>query len=170
MVGRSRNRFAIVKVLVAAVCVVTACGPTQAVELPAAPTAPSAQTAGHVSAPSATPVGVAAQRDPDVPALPFPDNLDPLQCGIPEVWNSDKPAWLNGSYQGKLVQPTVFLYDSHARNHITGAAPSGTEVRIELSQANPVLNFYMVRTVGLNPPQQGWVPAPFVQFEPVQQP
>jgi hypothetical protein len=120
--------------------------------------------------PTAVPALVAAQRDPAVPALPFSDNPDPLECGIPEVWNSDKPAWLNGSYQGKLVQPTVFLYDSHARNRITGAAPSGSEVRIKLSQANPVLNFYMVRTAGLDPPQEGWVPAPFVQFAPVQQP
>jgi hypothetical protein len=170
MIGRSRNRFASAQVLVAAVCVVTACGPLPTAGPPAAPTTVAAPTAGRSSAATVAPAAVAEQRDPNVPALPFPDNPDPLQCGIPEVWNSDKPAWLNGSYQGKLIEPTVFLYDSHARNHITGAAPSGTEVRIKLSQANPILNFYMVRTVGLNPPQEGWVPAPFVQFAPVQRP
>jgi hypothetical protein len=170
MMGRTSNQFVIATVLVAAVWVVTACGPLPTAGPSATSTAASAQTAQHSSATTVAPAAVAEQRDPDVLALPFPDKPDPLQCGIPEVWNSDQPAWLNGSYQGRLIEPTVFLYESHVRTHITGRAPSGREVRIKLSQANPVLNFYMIRTVGLNPPQEGWVPAPFVQFEPVRQP
>lgn len=118
------NQFVIATVLVATVWVVTACGPTPTAVPSATPTAASAQTTGHSSVATVAPAAVAEQRDPNVPALPFPDNPDPLQCGIPEVWNSDTPAWLTGSYQGRLIEPTVFLYDSHARNHITGMGPT----------------------------------------------
>lgn len=62
------------------------------------------------------------QRDPDVPVLPFPDNPDSSQCGIPEVWREERAAWLTGYYDGELIQPEVFLYNSHSRLHITGQA------------------------------------------------
>ncbi|HEU4742920.1 MAG TPA: hypothetical protein VFS50_15105 [Meiothermus sp.] len=58
-----------------------------------------------------------------------------------------------------------FLYDSHARNRVVGQAKSGTQVCIILFQANPKLNYYFVRTVGLEPVQEGWVPAPFVRLK-----
>ena len=106
------------------------------------------------------------ERDPDVPDLPFPDNPDPSQCGIPTQWGTDESAWVSGYFQGELVQPTVFLYDSHLRLSIAGAIPSGTEVKIILYQQNPSLDFYMVKTVDFDPPQEGWIPAPFVYFEP----
>lgn len=102
-----------------------------------------------------------------VPELPFGDNPDPTQCGIPIQWGKNNQAWLNGFYEGKLIQPTVFLYDSHLRNSVTGSALSGTEVEILLYQQNPVLDFYLVQTVNIDPPQEGWVPSPFLQFEPV---
>jgi hypothetical protein len=72
------------------------------------------------------------KRDPDVPELPFPDNPDPTQCGIPVRWGKDDPAWLTGYYEGEMVQPAVFFYDSHLRYSVVGTAPSGTEVRIVL--------------------------------------
>jgi hypothetical protein len=105
-------------------------------------------------------------RDPDVPDLPFPDNPDPTQCGIPIRWGKEEPAWLHGQYQGELVQPTVQLYDSHLRRTIVGAAPCGTNVRIKLYQQNPVLDFYLVETIELDTSQEGWVPGPFLEFEP----
>ena len=105
------------------------------------------------------------ERDPDVPALPFPDNLDPSQCGIPVSWGTDEPAWVTGYYQGELVQSDVFLYDSHLRLSISGVFPSGAEVRIVLYQKNPTLDYYFVQTVDLYPPQEGWVPAPFLSFD-----
>jgi hypothetical protein len=111
---------------------------------------------------SATPAG---QRDPDVPALPFPDNPDPNQCGIPMPWGN-YGGWLSGEYHGQLVQPTVLLYDSHARLHVTGAVPTGTEVQVELYQPNPVLDFYYVRADLPSGQEKGWVPAPFLQFTP----
>jgi len=104
------------------------------------------------------------ERDPNVPDLPFPDNSDPSQCGIPTTWGTDESARVSGYYQGKLVQPTVFLYDSHLRLNIAGAIPSGTEVKIILYQQNPTLDYYMVKTIDFNPPQEGWVPAPFLSF------
>ncbi len=99
------------------------------------------------------------------PDLPFPGNPDPDACGIPQRWGSDVPAQLTGFYRGKLAQPTVFLYDSHARRAVTGQAESGTKVRVLLFQSNPTLNFYLVKTLGTNP-QEGWVPAPFLKLEP----
>ncbi len=105
------------------------------------------------------------ERDPDVPALPFPDNPDPNACGIPTPYGGSI-AWVNGVYQGQIVEPTVSLYDSHERMHITGAVPSGTEVQVELYQANPVLDFYFIRAETPAGPQKGWVPAPFLQFNP----
>lgn len=105
------------------------------------------------------------ERDADVPELPFPDNADPTVCGIPVPFGSDNRAWLTGTYQGELIQPTVLLYDSHARRSITGRAPSGAEVEVVLSQTNPTLNYYLVRTAG-DEVQEGWIPAPFLSFEP----
>lgn len=106
------------------------------------------------------------ERSASVPDLPFPDNPDPDACGIPQPAGGES-AWLNGRYEGKLVQPVVFLYDSHIRREVTGQAPTGTKVKVILFQDNPTLNFYFVRTEGEDP-QEGWVPAPFLHFEPLQ--
>lgn len=108
---------------------------------------------------------VDAQRSPDVPPLPFADNPDPLQCGIPITWTDDSPAWLSGIYEGELVQPTVYLYDSHLRLNITAQALHGSEVDVLLFQQNPVTNYYLVKIVGAEAPNEGWVPAPFLSFE-----
>jgi hypothetical protein len=124
---------------------------------------------GTTSVPFETAVSEAptnsVERDPDVPQLPFPDNPDPNACGIPTSYGGST-AWVNGVYRGQVVEPTVSLYDSHERIHITGAVPSGTEVQVELYQANPVLDFYFVRAETPTGPQKGWVPAPFLQFSP----
>jgi len=97
-------------------------------------------------------------------ALPFPDNPDPTQCGIPVAWSGTDPAWISGIWQGELIAPVVDLYDSHLRRAVTGQLPHGSRVEIELSQANPVLDYYRVRSIGVEPIQQGWVPGPFVSF------
>jgi hypothetical protein len=75
-----------------------------------------------------------------VPPLPFPDNPDPAQCGIPVQWSGADVAFVTGVWDGELVQPEVLLYDSHLRREIVGRIPHGGRVVIELSQANPVLN------------------------------
>jgi hypothetical protein len=112
-----------------------------------------------------TPLATQGQRASNVPDLPFPDNPDPNLCGIPVKWGKEDPAWLSGYYRGNLIEPIVYLYDSHLRNEITGEAPSGAAVRILLFQHNPKLDFYMVETIGVNPKQTGWVPAPFLSFQ-----
>lgn len=104
-------------------------------------------------------------RDDDVPELPFDDNPDPAACGIPTRWGLDDPAWLSGYYEGELIQPTVFLYDSHLRISIEGQAPTGSQVKIIMFQENPTLDYYLVETIDTETPQQGWVPAPFVSFD-----
>jgi hypothetical protein len=111
---------------------------------------------------------IAAERSPDVPDLPFPDNPDPSQCGIPIEWGQDEPAWLNGRYQGEMVQSTVYLYDSHLRLNVTAKAPHGQEVEVLLYQENPVIDYYFVKIKGAEQPNEGWAPAPFLSFTPVE--
>lgn len=114
------------------------------------------------------PVEYDIERDPDVPALPFDDNPDPEQCGIPVQWGSaDDAGWLTGVWEGELIQPEVLVYNSHLRVSVTGSAPHGTQVEIVMYQQNPVLDYYYVRIPG-DPVQEGWVPRPFISFEPVE--
>jgi hypothetical protein len=112
------------------------------------------------------PIEYDVERDPDVPALPFDDNPDPAQCGIPVQWGENGRAWLSGIWEGELIQSEVLVYNSHLRTSVTGGAPHGTEVQIVLFQENPVLDYYFVKIPG-DTPQEGWVPEPFLSFEPV---
>ena len=108
--------------------------------------------------------GSGVERSPDVPELPFDDNPDPTQCGIPVQWGANGQAWLTGIWEGDMIQPEVYLYDSHLRIDVTGKAPHGTEVQILLFQENPALDYYFVKVSGdLN--LEGWVPAEFISFE-----
>lgn len=104
-------------------------------------------------------------RSPDVPDLPFADNPDPSLCGIPLPWNGPEQAWLSGVYDGELIQSEVLLYNSHLRLDITASAPHGTEVKVLLHQANPVLDYYLVDLPDQAP---AWIPEPFLSFEPVE--
>lgn len=107
------------------------------------------------------------ERESEVPRLPFDDNPDPAQCGIPVQWGaSNSTAWLSGNWEGELIQPEVLVYDSHLRVSVTGGAPHGTTVTVVLFQENPVLDYYFVRIPG-DPVEEGWVPEPFLSFEPV---
>jgi len=98
-------------------------------------------------------------------AVAFADNPDPTQCGIPMLWGNDEPAWITGIYQGSVFQPVVYLYESHGRRAVVGRIPHGGRVRIVLTQANPALNYYFVRSLDLQPAQGGWIPAPFVALD-----
>jgi hypothetical protein len=109
---------------------------------------------------------IAELRSPNIPELPFPDNPDPTQCGIPIRWGTNNQAWLNGIYEGEMIQSTVLLYDSHLRFNITAEAPHGSEVEIILYQENPVTYYYLVKITGAETPNEGWIPAPFLSFEP----
>lgn len=142
--------------LVAAVLIfVGACSTNTAQQL--APTRAVQATEEHVAE-----IG----RNPDVPNLPFADNPDPALCGIPQPWHSDEPAYLSGMYQGELIQPSVYLYDSHLRREVVGQVPHGSPVKIILSQSNPSLDYFLVKAVDAAPPVEGWVPAPFISIEP----
>lgn len=123
--------------------------------------------AGTATEPATLPTLTLGALPDRVLSLPFPDNPDPEQCGIPTPWGKDDPAWLSGVWEGELVQPVVYLYDSHLRAEVIGQIPHGGRVEIQLFQSNPVLHFYRVRSLDASPPQDGWVPAPFVVFEPV---
>jgi hypothetical protein len=95
-----------------------------------------------------------------VPALPFANNPDPTLCGIPQP--DGRQGVVTGEYEGKLAQPIVYLYNSHLMNAITGQVYANTQVKIELSQNNPTLNFYFVKTIGVEPAQSGWIPEPLL--------
>lgn len=124
-------------------------------------------TIDHTVAAESSDTSLGLVRDSNVPDLPFADNPDPTVCGIPVQWGSDAPAWLNGIYQGEMLQSEVLLYDSHQRFSLTGSAPHGTQVEILLYQENPVLDFYLVKTIGPDP-QEGWIPAPLLSFDPIE--
>lgn len=96
------------------------------------------------------------------PPLPFHDNPDPTLCGIPQP--DGRQGTVTGKYTGEVVQPIIYLYDSHSRNQVVGQVYPGTRVKVEFSQINPELNFYFVRTIGVTPAQSGWIPAPFLVF------
>lgn len=115
-------------------------------------------------------ITIAVERDSDVPDLPFEDNPDPLQCGIPTPWGgTNNRAYLTGIYEGELIQPTVFLYDSHLRKSIAAQAPHGSAVEIVLFQVNPALNYYLVNVLDDDGAKigEGWIPEPFLSFDPV---
>lgn len=89
-------------------------------------------------------------------------------CGIPILWGDDNnTAYLTGAYEGSLIQPNVLLYDSHLRLGIKGQAPHGSQVEVVLYQQNPILDYYFVEVKEGGRPTEGWVPAPFLSFEPV---
>jgi hypothetical protein len=97
-----------------------------------------------------------------VPPLPFASHNDPSLCAIPQPMGTGVVGTLDGHFQGKLVEPTVYLYDSHLRNAVTGEAPSGTRVQVLYYQSNPTLDDYLVRVPTANGSFEGWVPAPFL--------
>jgi hypothetical protein len=118
--------------------------------------------AGCMSAPAV----IAAPTDsiPETPPpLPFNDNPDPTLCGIPTQDN--RRGVVHGEVNGEPVGPIIYFYDSHLRQNVTGQIFPGAEVKILLSQSNPTLDYYFVKTINVEPPQEGWVPAPFVAVQ-----
>lgn len=102
---------------------------------------------------------------PPPPQLPFADNPDPDQCGIPAPLGDGVYGTVHGRYDGELVFPEVHLYDSHLRAAVTGLVPDGTRVQAVLFQQNPTLHYYLVRWAGPEGTVEGWIPAPFLELE-----
>jgi hypothetical protein len=100
-----------------------------------------------------------------VPELPFPNEQDPLLCGIPQTLGSGVPGVLDGHHEGVLVEPEIHLYDSHLRSKVVGHVPHDREVLVTMFQDNPVLNFYYVVAETKAGKVQGWVPEPYLEFE-----
>ena len=99
----------------------------------------------------------------DVPELPFDDNPDPDQCGIPQPLGDGVTGVVTGTYEGRLWFEDVHLYDSHLRSAVTGTVPHGSDVRLVMFQNNPVLNYWLVRWEGPDGTVEGWAPDPFVR-------
>lgn len=107
------------------------------------------------------PIGFAHDR---VPVLPFADNPDPTQCGIPQPMAAGTFGVLHGRYQDRVVEPEVHLVDSHLRREVVGHVPAGERVAVLAYQDDPELNFYLVRFVDADGPVEGWVPAPYLRL------
>lgn len=102
-----------------------------------------------------------------VPAFAFDDNPDPDQCGIPQPMGSGYSGTLHGTVDGALVEPRVYLYDSHLRSAVRGTLRAGSVVEVVMYQSNPVLDFFFVRFRGDDGRSvEGWVPAPLIDVHP----
>ena len=116
-------------------------------------------TALGASAFAAPPANLSAS---DVrPHLPFPDNLDQSQCGIPTVLGGEFAGELSGSYGGELQEALVRLYDSHARAEVVGRAWTGSPARALLMVSGPQLSYLLVRVKVGHQELEGWIPAPY---------
>lgn len=93
------------------------------------------------------------------PELPFTDNPDANQCGLPVQLNVR--GVLRGVYQGRMYEPQVRLYDSHARLKVVALVESGTPGRALLQVSGPRLNYLLVRVQVKGKTLEGWVPAPY---------
>ncbi|GHF65532.1 hypothetical protein HNQ07_004737 [Deinococcus metalli] len=69
------------------------------------------------------------------PALPFPDNPDANQCGLPVLLNAR--GTVTGTYQGHVYEQVVRLYDSHARQHVVALVPRNTPAHALLMVSGP---------------------------------
>lgn len=100
-----------------------------------------------------------------VPTFVFDDNPDPDQCGIPQPMGSGYTGTLHGTVDGELVEPMVYLYDSHLRAEVRGQVRAGSGVEVVMVQLNPVLDYYFVRfRADDGRSVEGWVPAPFLDL------
>jgi hypothetical protein len=91
---RSRQLARGADILAALAVIIAACAPV--------PAPPAAPVVSHETQ-------TAPERNSDVPHLPFADNPDPTQCGIPVQWGVDDPAILSGYYEGELIRSEVLL-------------------------------------------------------------
>ncbi len=106
-----------------------------------------------------------------VPTFVFDDNPDPDQCGIPQPMGSGYTGTLHGSVDGEIVEPMVYLYDSHLRLEVRGQVRAGSEVEVVMYQLNPVLDYYYVRFGAEDGRSvEGWVPAPLLEVHARNQP
>lgn len=100
----------------------------------------------------------------EVPTFVFDDNPDPDQCGIPQPMGSGYTGTLHGSVDGEVVEPMVYLYDSHLRVQVLGTVRAGSVVEVVMFQLNPVLDYYFVRyRADDGRSVEGWVPAPLIE-------
>lgn len=98
-----------------------------------------------------------------IPTFVFDDNPDPDQCGIPQPMGSGYTGTLHGTVDGALVEPMVYLYDSHLRVEVRGTIRAGSVVEVVMYQSNPVLDYFFVRFRAQDGRSvEGWVPAPLL--------
>lgn len=128
----------------------------------APPAAPEPTLPTRATAADPGPAAQAAPETSAVPDLPFDDNPDPDQCGIPQPLGDGVRGTVTGRWQGELLFADVHLYDSHLRAEVTGTVPDGSEVQVLMFQNNPVLNYGFVRWEGPDGAVEGWLPEPFL--------
>ncbi len=100
------------------------------------------------------------------PALPFPDNADPRQCGIPTRLGDRYHGTLQGRYHEQLFEPLVRLYDSHSRTRVVATVKSGTPAYGVLLVTGRQLNYLLVKVTRDGRTVEGWVPQPYFRLDP----
>lgn len=96
------------------------------------------------------------------PVLPFSDNPDTNQCGLPVILNTR--GTVTGTYQGRVYEQPVRLYDSHARQGVVALVPQNTPARALLLVSGPRLNHVLVQLRVNARTVEGWLPDPYFTY------
>ncbi len=125
----------------------------------------SARSAGgDESETSLFPAAALGPLPPAPPPLPFADGQDPGPSGTPTAWGGDRPAWATGIYGGRMLGLAVYLYDSPRRTRVVGQVLHRSRIQI-LQHLEGAPGYYFVRSLEMDPVQEGWLPAPLATFE-----
>ncbi len=98
------------------------------------------------------------------PPLPFADNREPGSGGKTIEWRDDRPAWATGIYGSHILGLAVYLYDSPNRTRVVGQVLHRSRVQILRHQEGEP-GYFFVRSLEMDPVQEGWIPAPLVVFK-----
>ena len=98
------------------------------------------------------------------PPLPFVTNRDADHSGSQIEWSDDRHTWATGIYKGRVLGIAVYLYESPRRSRVVGQVLHRSRIQI-LRYQEGAPGYYLVRSLEMDPIQEGWVPAPLVSFQ-----
>ncbi len=98
------------------------------------------------------------------PPLPLVTKRDTDQSGSQIEWSDDRHTWATGIYKGRVLGIAVCLYDSPRRSRVVGQVLHRSRIQV-LRHQEGAPGYYLVRSLEMDPVQQGWLPAPLVTFQ-----
>lgn len=110
------------------------------------------------------PAAALGQLPSTPPPLPFADSQDTDPSGTTIEWRDDRPAWPTSIYEGRVLGLAAYLYDSPRRDRVIGQVLHRSRVQILRHQEGEP-GYYFVRSLEMDPVQEGWLPAPLVTFQ-----